>query len=252
VIDFAPIAHFGLLLARPGMLVVAAPVFGGTYAPTQVRLALVVLLAFTMTPFVPVPEVTATLGLGMVVARELAIGFAMALAMRALVAGAELGGQLCGTQLMLSYGSVVDPQGGVRSNLIGGLYSNLTLITFFAINGHHAFIRNLAASYASMPIGLGHVDPSLVRAVMQMLGVVFVLGVRLAAPLIVVMLVVELATGLVSRAAPAIHLMSISTPIRLIVGLLVVAALVPYLPGVITRFSTTVTELSVQAARAFR
>jgi flagellar biosynthetic protein FliR len=252
VIDFAPIARFALLLARPGMLVMTAPVFGGTYAPTQVRLALAVLLAFTMTPFVPVPGVTTTVGLGMVVARELAIGFALALAIRALVAGAELGGQLSGTQLMLSYGSVVDPQGGVRNNLIGTLYGNLTLITFFAINGHHIFIRNLATSYAAMPIGAGHVDPSLARTVMQMLAVVFVLGLRLAAPLIVVMLVVELATGLVARAAPAINLMAIGTPIRLAVGLLVVAALVPFLPGIITRVSSTVAELGLQAARTFR
>jgi flagellar biosynthetic protein FliR len=252
VIDFAPIARFGLLLARPGMLIMAAPAFGGTYAPSHVRLALVVLLAFTVTPFVPVPDVQSTVGLGMVIARELGIGFAMAMAIRALVAGAELGGQLSGSQLMLSYGSVVDPQGGVRSNLIGTIYSNLTLITFFAINGHHTFIRNLVSSYQAMPIGPGHVDASLVRGVMQMLGVVFVLGLRLAAPLIVVMLVVELATGLVARAAPAINLMAIGTPIRLIVGLIVVAALVPFVPGVITRFSTTVAELGVQLARTFR
>jgi flagellar biosynthesis protein FliR len=153
---------------------------------------------------------------------------------------------------MLSYGSVVDPQGGVRSNLIGTIYGNLTLVTFFAINAHHTFIRNLASSYATMPIGLGHMDPSIARTVMQMLGVVFVLGLRLAAPLVVVMLVVELATGRVARAAPAINLMAVGTPIRLMVGLVVVAALVPFLPGVITRFSATVAELGLQAARSFR
>jgi flagellar biosynthesis protein FliR len=252
VIDFAPIAHVGLLLARPGMLIMTAPVFGGTYAPSQVRLALTVLLALMLSPFVPVPGVATTVGLGMVIVRELAIGFALALAIRALVAGAELGGQLSGSQLMLSYGSVIDPQGGVRNNLIGTLYSNLTVITFFAINGHHAFIRSLVTSYAALPIGPGHVDPSLARSVMQMLGVVFVLGLRLAAPLIVVMLVVELATGLVARTAPAINLMAIATPIRLAVGLIVVASLVPFLPAVIARFSTTVAELGLQAARAFR
>jgi flagellar biosynthetic protein FliR len=252
VIDFAPIAHFGLLLARPGMLIMAAPVFGGTYAPVQVRLGLVLLLGLALTPFVPVPDAATTVGLGLVIARELAIGFALALAIRALIAGAELGGQLTGTQLMLSYGSVIDPQGGVRNNLIGTLYSNQTIVTFFIINGHHAFIRNLVTSYAAMPIGSGHVDPSLGRSVMQMLGIVFVLGLRLAAPVIVVMLVVELATGLVARSAPAINLMAIGTPIRLAVGLIVVASLVPFLPGVITRIATTVAEIGMQAARAFR
>jgi flagellar biosynthesis protein FliR len=251
-VDFAPVASFGLLLARPGMLIMAAPAFGGTYAPAHMRAGLAVLLALTLAPIVAVPQVTGTLGLGVVVARELAIGFAFALAMRALVAGAELGGQLSGMQLMLSYGSVVNPQGGVRNNVIGNLYSNLTLLTFFVINGHHAFVRSLAASYASLPIGVGGINPSIVRSVTEMLGVVFVLGVRLAAPLIVVMLVVELATGLVARTAPAINLMVVGTPIRLIVGLLVVAALVPVVPSVVARVADTVAALGVQAAGAFR
>jgi flagellar biosynthetic protein FliR len=216
------------------------------------RIGLILLLAVTLMPLVTVPDVSSTIGLGVVIAREMAIGFALALAIRALVAGAELGGQLSGTQLMLSYGSVIDPQGGVRSNLIGSVYGNVTVLTFLAINGHHTFIRSLVSSYMAMPIGPGHLDPSLVRSVMQMLGVVFVLGLRLAAPLIVVMLVVELATGLVSRAAPAINLMAVGTPIRLVVGLLVVAALVPLVPAVITRFTAAAADLGVQLAGAFR
>jgi len=250
--DFAPIARFGLLLVRPGMLIMAAPVFGGTFAPSQVRLGLTVLLALTLAPIVPVPPVAEPLALGLVVVRELAIGLAMALGLRALVAGAEVAGHLSGNQLGLSYGSIVDPQSGVRNNMLAALYANLALLTFFLINGHHALIRGLAGSYASMPIGPGKVDASIVRTVMQMLGLVFVLGVRLAAPLVLVLLVVELALGLIVRAAPAMNVMVVGTPLRLLVGLAVVAAVVPYIPSVITRFSTLAAELGMQAARAFR
>jgi flagellar biosynthesis protein FliR len=252
-VDFEPIARFGLLLARPGMLIMAAPAFGGTYAPVHLRIGLTMLLALTLAPVVAVPDVTGAIGLSMVIARELAIGFAFALAMRTLVAGAELGGQLSGMQLMLSYGSIVNPQGGVRNNLVSNLYSNLALLTFFIINGHHAFIRNLATSYRSLPIGGGSgIDVSIVRSVTEMLGVVFVLGFRLAAPLIIVMLIVELATGLISRTAPAINMMVVGMSLRLIVGLIVVAALVPVLPALITRFASTIAALGVQAAGAFR
>ena len=87
---------------------------------------------------------------------------------------------------------------------------------------------------------------SLGGSVMRMLGVVFEFGLRLAAPLIVVMLVVELATGLAAKAAPALNLMVVATPIRLIVGLLVVAALVPQIPGVTTRF----VGIALEAGRA--
>jgi flagellar biosynthetic protein FliR len=252
VIDFEPMARLGLLLVRPGSLVMTAPAFGETFAPVHLRIGLTVMLAFTLTPVVAVPEVTGALALGVVIAREMAIGFAFALAMRALIAGAELAGQLSGVQLQLSYGSVVNPQGGVRNNVIGNLYANLALFTFFLINGPHVFIRSLASSYQSLPIGAGGINASIVTSVTDLLGIVFALGVRLAAPLIVVMLVLELASGLISRTAPAINLMVVSTPLRLIVGLLTIAALVPAVPPIITRFAALVATLGAQTAGAFK
>jgi len=254
-VDFASIARFGLLVVRPGMLIMAAPAFGAPYSPARARLGLTVLLALMLAPVVAVPVLSTPVGLGVVVAHELAIGLALALAIRALVAGAELAGHLTGNQLGLSMGAIIDPQSGVRNNLIAALYANLALLTFFAVNGHHAFLRTLAQSYVALPIGAvrpGGNVAALVPAVTQMLGVVFVLGVRLAAPVIVVLLVVEVALGLVSRAAPALNVMAIGTPVRLLVGLLVVAAVIPVVPGLVTRFISTVAELGMAAARAFR
>jgi flagellar biosynthetic protein FliR len=234
------------------MLIGAAPVFGGHFAPPHVRVGLAMILSFILMPVVEVPAVATLAGITVVVARELAIGLAMALGIRALVAGAELGGHLAGSQLMLSYGSVIDPQGGVRSTVLATLYGNLTLLTFFAVNGHHALVRALGASYAAIPIGSGAIDASLATSVMRLLGVVFTFGLRLAAPVIVVMLIVEIAAGLISKTAPAINLMVVGTPIRLIVGLLAVAAVIPMIPPLSSRFATLATEIGLQAARAFR
>jgi flagellar biosynthetic protein FliR len=234
------------------MLIAAAPVFGGHFAPPHVRIGLAMILSFILMPVVHVPAVGTLAGVVVVIARELGIGFAMALGVRALIAGAELGGHLAGSQLMLSYGSVIDPQGGVRSTVLATLYGNLTLLTFFAINGHHALVRALDASYAAIPIGTGAIDASIATSVMRLLGVVFTFGLRLAAPVIIVMLVVEIAVGLVSKTAPAINLMVVGTPIRLIVGLLAVAAMIPLIPQLSSRFATLATELGIQAARAFR
>lgn len=244
--DLDLIVRIGLLLARPSMLVMSAPVFGGHAAPPYVRIGLAILLAVLSLPLVPVPAVPTLAALGLIVARELLIGLALGLAVGAVLAGAELGGHLASSQLMLSYGSVIDPQGGTRNTLLATLYGNLALLTFFAINGHHVLLRGLSASYQALPIGVGAIDPSLGASVMRLLGVVFEFGLRLAAPVIVVMLVVELATGLVSKAAPALNLMVVGTPVRLIVGLLVVAAVVPQIPAVSARFLT----LAVEAGRA--
>jgi flagellar biosynthetic protein FliR len=250
--DFGPLAQFGVLLVRPGMLVSSTPTFGGASAPTQVKLGLTVFITIMLMPVVAVPNLGASVALTTIVLREMAIGMALGLSIRALIAGAEFAGSLSGFQVGFSMGSIINPQSGVQNNLLAVLYGNIALLTFFAINGHHTLIRTLAASYAELPIGIGHIDPSIVQSVTSMLGLVFVLGVRLAMPIIVVLLVVELAMGLISRAAPMLNLMTVGMPVRLIVGLLVVAAVVGVAPAVITRFSTTAMDLGVRAAHAFR
>jgi len=250
--DFEPLVRFGILLVRPGMLIVASPPFGAAYAPAPVRLGLTILLTLALVPVVTAPVSFGLIDLVLVVVRELAVGFALALGIRALVAGAELAGHLSGYQLGFSYGSLVDPQSGVRNSMFAVLYANLALVTFFGVNGHHALIRAMAASYAQIPIGLGHIDRSLLGAVTGMLGVVFVLGVRLAMPLIVALLVVEVAMGLIARAAPGINLQVVSQPLRILVGLLVIASIISMAPGLIARYITPALELGMRGALAFR
>lgn len=249
--DAAIAFRFGILLVRPAMLIAATPVIGSALAPAQVRIGLAMLLAVLSMPVVAVPAITSLGGLVALVGRELGIGLALAMGIRALVAGAELGGHLAGSQLMLSYGSTIDPQGGVRSTLLATLYSNLVLLVFLAVDGHHMLLRGLAGSYEAVPVGGGAIDPSMVQAVMRLLGAVFVFGVRVAAPVIVVMLIVEVGMGIVSRGAPALNLMAVGAPIRLLVGLMAIAAVLPQLPALVRRFHEMFFELGWRLMQAF-
>ncbi|NOT24517.1 MAG: flagellar biosynthetic protein FliR [Acidobacteria bacterium] len=251
--DLAPLAQFALLLVRPGMLILVAPIFGGNYAPAPVKIGLTVLLALALLPSVSMPQPTENaISIALVVTREAAIGFALGLAVRVFINAVELAGHMTGFQLGLSYSAIVDPQSGVRNNMIASLYANLVLVTFLLVNGHHAILRALGASYERVPMGGGQIGGSLVATVVEMLGLVFVLGTRLAAPLILVMLVVELGIGLVSRAAPMLNLMVIGAPLRLLVGLVLLGVMIPMVSRVATGAADTIVQLGLQGAQAFR
>jgi flagellar biosynthetic protein FliR len=252
VIDLTPVMRFALLLVRPGALIVFAPAFGGTYAPAQAKIGLTVLIAFGLMPTTPMPTVGEALPLAMVVAREVALGFALALGIRVMVAGAELGGHLAGFQMGLSYGATIDPQSGVRNPLLATLYGNLALVTFFMIGGHHAFLRALHQSYVDLPVGAGGIDASLPQTVADMLAVVFVLGARLAAPVVVVLVVGEIAMALMARAAPALNLMAVGAPARLLIGLAILPLVVPAVVGLISGASGSIVQVALRAAGAFR
>jgi flagellar biosynthetic protein FliR len=252
VIDLAFVTRLGLLLVRPGALVLAAPPFGGLYTPAPVKIGLSVILAVAMAPLVAVPSDVPAAALGVVLAREMAIGLALAFAVRILMAGAELGGQLAGFQLGFAYAATVDPNTGARNNVLASLYSALTLFTFLGLNAHHALLRAVAESYRAMPIGVGHLEASLGHSVASLLGLIFVFGTQVAAPVVIVLLLVELGVGLISRAAPALNLMVIGFPLRLLAGLIALAATIAVVPSLVARLVVPALELAGRLAFAFR
>jgi flagellar biosynthetic protein FliR len=101
-------------------------------------------------------------------------------------------------------------------------------------------------------MGLGGVNASLVPAVARMLGVVLVLAVRIAAPVVVVLLATEALLGLMARVAPAFNVMIVGAPARVVIGLLVVAATLISLPPLIARYAPVTLDLAADTARAFR
>lgn len=250
--DLEPLIRLGLLLVRPGTLVVAAPAFGGLYAPAPVKVGLTLLLAIALLPAASLPSSDSAAGIGVLVAREFFIGLALAMAIRVLLAAAELAGHLASFQMGLSYSAIVDPQSGVRNNLLASLYANIAMVVFLLTNAHHAFIRALRDSYETLPIGGGQIGSSLPESVIALLAVVFGFGLRLAAPILVVLVITELALALVARSAPALNLMAIGAPIRIIVGLVLLGLAAPAAVNVLGRLSGTVLQAGVHTAEAFR
>jgi flagellar biosynthetic protein FliR len=252
VIDVTPLARFALLLVRPGMLVVVAPGIGGMQLPAMTRIGLVVLVAIGVLPAVDVPAPRGEVELAVWIAREAAIGLSLGFAIRALVAAAEFAGQMSSYQIGFSYGAIVDPQSGVRNHLLAVFYGLLAIMAFLGVNGHHALLRGLAASYAALPIGSGGIEGSLVGTVASLLGLVFTVAVRLAAPIVLALLVVEAAIGIVSRAAPALNALVVGYPVRIVVGLLVLAFVVSAIPSVIASLVERALVLGASTAGAFR
>ena len=118
MIDLAVVVKFGLLLVRPGVLVMVAPALGGTYTPMPVKVATTVLLAIVLAPTVAVPMAQSDVSLTLTIAREVVIGLSLAIAVRAIIAAAELGGHLGGYQIGFSYAATIDPASGVRNTVL--------------------------------------------------------------------------------------------------------------------------------------
>ena len=251
MIDFTPIMRFALLLVRPGALVMSTPVFGGTYVTPMVKVGLTGVLALLLAPLVDVPTTFDAVALVVLMTRELVVGLSLAFAVRLVLGAAEMAGGLIGFQAGFSVAAVVDPQSGVRNNVIAALYASLALFIFFAVDAHHVVLRSLVQSYQVLPLGTGGIADTIPDLITRMLGVIFLVGTRLAAPVVVVLLMLELSLGLMARAAPALNLMVVGFPLRVLLGLVAIAAAIGTVPGVVTGLVEPVMELATQLALAF-
>lgn len=248
--DLSPILVFAIALIRPSLLVVGTPLFGGAFAPPVIRIGLVVVLGAFMAPLIGVPRTVESGMFLTLVLREVLIGFALGMSVRLVIAGAELGGHLTGFQMGLSYSALVDPQSGVRNNVLAALYASFTMLILLLTNGHHDLLRAMATSYEALPVGAGVVSAGLGDLVARMFGLMFTLGVRLAAPLIITLLLVEVALGVMARVAPTLNLMVTAAPVRLLIGWMALALTVRVLPDILTRAFPQALTLGARTAAA--
>lgn len=248
--DVAAVLQFGVGLVRPGAVVMAAPTLGGAYVPVLVRVGLTVALAVTLVPLSTTRSAISVDALPAIILRELAIGLAIALATRIVVGAAEVAGSLAGLQIGYGYATLIDPQSGAQNGVLTTLYALMATALLFAANVHHAVIDALGRSYLTLPIGPGGLDGSVVPAVARALLVVFAVGVQLAAPVLVVLLIVDAAMGVLSRTVPFLNIMSVGFGLKLLAGLIVLAQTAILMPDTVRRAASMSLDAAMRLARA--
>lgn len=218
-------------LIRVGALVIVAPIFGSRVVPRQVRLMMALALTWAIIPFVPpmpLVEPLSPTGL-LVVAQQMLIGLSMGFLLRLVFGALELGGQVIATQVGLSFASLVDPQSGGQSPLLSQFYTLLGTLVFLALNGHLMLIQLLVDSFTVLPVAPTGADRDWLWMLVNWASHMFAGAVLVALPAIASLLVVNLAFGVMVRAAPQLNIFAVGFPITLVLGLLIIFYSLPTL-----------------------
>lgn len=210
--------------ARIGACLMVAPVFGARFVPARTRILLAVALTALVVPLLPAPTVAPFSGQGfVVVAQQLLIGVALGFALQVVFDALGLAGQLLANSMGLSFAFNVDPLRGSSTAALGQLYIILATLVFLALGGHLALIEVLVAGFKPMPIGAS-LPAEGIWSIVIWGGTLFSGAISIALPGVTALLIVNLAFGVVSRAAPSLNLFAVGFPISLVVGLVVVLA----------------------------
>jgi flagellar biosynthetic protein FliR len=209
-------------LMRVSGLVLMAPILGAVFVPPRVRIVLATILAVAMLPVLgelPTYSPFSIQGF-LAVARELLVGLTIGFVLKLVVEAAVFAGQVVSMGMGLSFAMVVDPQAG-SVPLLGRLYIIVATLLLLTANAHLALIAVLAESYAVLPLGEAALAPDGARALVMFASVMFTGAMQLALPAVVAILMVNVAFGVISRAAPTLNLFAVGFPITLLMGFIV-------------------------------
>jgi flagellar biosynthetic protein FliR len=208
---------------RVGGMVMVAPILGAMFVPGRVRVLLTMVLAVVMLPLAgPLPAVAPISIEGfLAVAQEIALGLAIGFVLKMAVEAAVIAGQLVSSGMGLSFAMVVDPQaGGIP--LLGRFYLIVASLLLLAANAHLQLIAIVAESYRIIPLASGGIAPDDARAIADFAALMFAGALRLSLPAVAAMLMVNVAFGVVSRAAPTLNLFAVGFPVTLLMGFLII------------------------------
>jgi flagellar biosynthetic protein FliR len=218
---------------RIGAAVQVLPVMGGQTMPARVRLIVVLALAAAMSTVLPAPPVMgfdAPTVLG--VMRELTVGIAMGLMLRLAFEAGQLAGELVSQGMGLSFATLADPLSGASSPVLAQWFYLVFGLMFFTLDGHLALVQLLADSYGGLPVGDALPDPqALLGAVPAFFTTCLRAGVLLALPVMMALLAVNIAIGVLARAASQLNPIAIGMPVALLVGLVLLCLLSTQLQG---------------------
>lgn len=218
-LQFVP--TFVLVFFRVAGMMLFAPLFGSGRIPRRVRalIALVLAMAMTssMTPIANVPTDVWLIALG--IAGEIIFGLAMGMILSFIFIAAQWAGEMIGQQMGFSLSEVFDPQFGQQGSLIGDFYHMLTLIVFLVVQGHHALLIGVRESFFALPLLTVGMNAELLDMIVGLFQASTMLALRLAGPMFVTMLVVDVALGFIGKTMPQMNVMSAGLSIRSVLGM---------------------------------
>jgi len=203
---------------RIGAFMISSPMFGARWMPLKIRIIMSFMLSMSIAgqvELVDVEIITSLPGI-MIMATEITIGLAAGLILTIWFAGALIAGEKIASTAGLGFAAQVDPSTGGQTPVVSQiLYLFLTVI-FLSLDGHLIVIRIMLESYSMLP--LGHVPDMgvLVEAGISAAGSMFFVGAIIMLPVAIILLMINVSIGVITRSAPQLNLFSFGFPISML------------------------------------
>ena len=231
---------FLMVLTRVSAFFLVVPVFSWRSIPIRVKGAMVILISIFFAMIAPSAVQSQNISLMeviLLIVNEAAYGLAMGLIAIVVFSAVKLGGRIIERQMGLAMAQIMDPLTGERAQPVGALLEMIFIILFLSANGHHLLLLIVSKSYEVFPAGSTPTIPILTGGVIRAGSTMLTSGLKLAAPMLAAFLLLMVVLAVLARVVPEMNILFISLPLRVGLGLLMLAVFLPFINDFVAEFA---------------
>lgn len=225
---------FWLILTRITGMVMTFPILESGSIPGQVKIGFSIFLSLIVFPLVvnvnaqmvsfPIEWMSYLVAIG----GELVLGIILGYSVKLLFIGIQLAGQIIGMQMGLSMARVIDPQSGAQVTLVSNFKNLLAVLIFLSLDAHYGFLKGLVDSFSLVPLTGFSLGPIAVQRIVGLVGDIFLISLKIGAPIVGTLLLTQIALGVLMRLVPQINIFMLAFPLKIGIGLIMLALCLPY------------------------
>lgn len=226
---------FMLIFCRITAFFVVAPVFSSRNVPGTVKIGLSVFVAFLTFSGLGLQPVPIDAVYLISVIKEVLVGLLLGFIGYMIFTVVQIAGSFIDMQMGLSMANIIDPLTGASSPITGNLKFMVAMLLFLSFNGHHMLLQAIVQSYDWIPLQndtfsqmySGNMSEFMLRTFTDS----FTLAFQMAAPLVVALFLTDVGLGILARTAPQFNIFVIGMPLKIFIGLILLAFLFPEMLG---------------------
>lgn len=225
------IARDAWVFLRITGFMMTAPMLSNVLVPVRIRVLLLVSLTVLIAPLVAGQSVPVGFDARSLfaAANEILVGLGIGFSVQIAIEALSFAGTLTALSMGLGFATLVDPMHRGDEPVVGQFYQVLAILMYMSVDGHLALIATLTESFRWMPAGSGELARGSLLGLASLGARIFASGLLIALPAVVALLIINLALGVVSRAAPQLNLYAVGFPASLLFGLVVLSQAMPAL-----------------------
>ncbi|SFU31018.1 flagellar biosynthetic protein FliR/FlhB [Clostridium sp. DSM 8431] len=232
MVDTAYFLALFLVFLRLSTFFLLVGIFYPKGTPNVFKVALAMIIAYFITSTIDssvILSIDSNYSLAMSIINEVMTGAVLGVIINLLFNVVKAAGGFMDMQLGLSMMNMVDPNSNTQSTLLGTMSYYIAAVMFFVANGHHILIKCLTASFNIVKVGQSIVFTDNFYIMLQGFIKFFIIGVRIALPIMLIAVITDLTMSLISRSVPTINVMILGMPVRIVVGLISFTVFLPIL-----------------------